>query len=288
MMEAGAGRDWYGVILYLSLAVIWSFLSCGSYGSGNQLNYLDLRIVLFCKSGLIAIVYLGRYLLFREARIPGFFKWAAGFFLVIVLGIQFSINSFHGLNLLLILMDGLIFSIFLAHLAEIISSVFRFWRRLPEFEPYVSYQYWNRLWMETAKLGLLVTLLMILAYIYIVNFLLVDTVLYSYLLTVPVLGTGAGLFGLFFNKVRGRREAEIRAIDRELTPYIDWQRYKPDGGLDLKEQGVLAWVQYLRIIREYLRQMKRPLISWWVVIVYLLFGGVVLCLPYLFNVVVEV
>lgn len=292
----GGQPVWYSVVLYLSLTVIWFFLSRGIYG--ERLNFLELQIMLFCQSGFVAIVYVSRYLLFRDAGCPRFFKWAAGLFLFLFLGIKLSqgiqrIPSILGMpgigpKLLFVFLEGLIFSIFLAWLAEIIFAIFRSWYRLPRLEAYASYQYWNRLWIEIVKLGLISTLLMILAYFYVINFLLVDTVLYSYILTVPVIVLGAGLFLLFFQKVSRWREEEIRTIDRELAPYIEWSKYTIDNQSDFKNQGVFEWVQYLQSIREYLCQMKRPMIIWWVIVVYGLFCAAVLCLPYLWNVVIEV
>lgn len=300
ILKTGYRPTWYSVVLYLSLAVIWFFLSMGIYG--NRLNFLELRIMLFCESGLIAIVYLSRDLLFRDIRSPRFFKWAASLFLLIFLGLKLSPNIQRMLGILgmpeidslgwriipWVFFEGLIFSIFLAWFVESIFAVFRTWHRITRLDPCASYQYWHRLWMDILKLGILMTLLMILVYFYIINFLLVDTVLYSYLLTAPIIGTGVGLFLLFFIKVSRWRGAEIRAIDRELTPYIEWSKYKADNDSDLKDQGVLRWVQYLLCIREYSRQVKQPFILWWVVILNLFFCGAVLSLPYLLKVVIAV
>ena len=69
---------WFGVVLFLSLLVIWSFLSLEIYRT--QLNYLELRILLFCQWGLVAIVFVSRYLLFQNARSPRLFRWASCFF----------------------------------------------------------------------------------------------------------------------------------------------------------------------------------------------------------------
>jgi hypothetical protein len=301
MLKVSAWPAWHRVILYLSLGVIWFFLSRGIYSS--QLNYLELRIMLFCQSGLVAIVYLGRHLLIRDARSPRFFKWVAGLFLFVFLGLKFTqgviwtpvcpwisgivIQPFSWPKLFLILFEGLITSVFVALFIEIIVSVYQCWCKLPRFAPDVTCQYWNRVGSENVKLGLLVTLGMILAYFYIINFLLADTVLYSYLLAIPVLSTGAGLFWVFAKKVSGWRDAEIQAIDRELAPLIAWEKYMKGNELAFKAESVVARVQYLQIIREYLRQMKQPHISWWVIVLYALFCGTILCLPYVLNVVIE-
>ncbi len=294
MLKKGVRPAWYSVILYLGLAAIWFVLSQEVYRS--RLNYLELRIMQFCQSGLIAIIYLGRQLLFRDARNPRAFKWAAGLFLLVFLGLKFSPiilevqgeSSFNWQDLPLIFLEGLILSIFLAWFAEIIISVFQFWRQLPRFQLRVSYQYWNRLWIENVQLGLLITLFMILVYLYIANFLLVDTVLYSYFLVVSVICTGVGLFLMFFKKVWGWREEAIRTIDGQLEPYIEWSKYKRDNESNFKEMDVITWVQYLLTIREYLRHMRQIFISWWAIMAYLLFCGILLCLPYLLNVVIEV
>jgi hypothetical protein len=303
ILKTGYQPAWYNVILYLGLAVIWFFLSEGIYS--NRLNFLELRIMFFCQSGLIAIVYLSRDLLFQDVRSPRFFKWATGLFLLFFLGLKispdilgmFGIQSMPSIlgmpefdslgwrTIPWVFFEGIIFSIFLAWFAEIIFAVFRTWHRISRFDPGISYQFWNRLWMDIVKVGLLITLLMILVYFYIINFLLVDTIGYNYLLMVPIMGTGVCLFLFFFIKVSRWREAEILAIDRELAPYIEWPKYKADNDSDFKGLG---WVQYLLCIREYLRQIKRPFISWWVVSLYLIFCGAVLSLPYLLKVTIEV
>lgn len=310
MIKINTQSTGFWVVILLSLSIIWSFLSLKIHGTG--LNFLELRILLLCQFGLVAIVFLSRFLLFQNIRNPLFFKWAAALFLLVFLGLKISPNIFRIFNRLanpyiqrmasaekmgtgliswgefpFVFLEGLILSLLVAWLAEIVFGVFWNWRRLPRFDPCNSYQYWDHLWLDILKMGLLITLLMILTYFFIINFLLVDTVLYSYLLTVPVLASGAGLFLLLSKKVRGWRESEIREIDARLAPYLAWQKYVVDFETEPKDPGILPWVQYLSIIRDYLRQTRRPYIRWWVVMLYLLFCGIMAGLPNFFRVVVE-
>jgi hypothetical protein len=291
---------WYRVVFYLALAVIWFFVSAGLYG--ERYNRLEWLIILFCESGLIGIVYLSRYLLFPNARSPRFFRLAAGLFLLIYLGLRFAprIHAMFGLQGMsqtapyqwgdfpLIFMDGMVLSLMMAWLAENIFVVLRSWCLLPRFAPFLASQFWSRFWDEMVKLTLLLTLIMILFYGYMINFLLVDTVRFSYLLTIPVALSGLGLFLLFSQKVSGWREEEIRAVDRELASYLEWPIFRMDKPVDFTSECVLSWVQYLGSIRSYLCLLKRPIISWWAVLFYFLCCATVFNLPNLLNVVVEV
>ena len=187
----------------------------------------------------------------------------------------------------LVLLDGLILSFFLAGFIENIFIVFRTWRRLPRFEPNAARPYWVRLWLDIFKMGIVNTLVMILAYFYMINFLLADTLLYGYLLPVPVIGMGVGLYSILSYKVHDWRESEIREIDRRLAPYFDWRGYETENESEFMISSILPRLQYLNIIRHYLHQMKRPFIRLWVVMAYLLCFGILVSLPYVFKVVIE-
>lgn len=299
IMKTNIQSAWFRVLLWLCLAVIWSFLSLKT--EGERFNILELRIMILCQTGLIALGFISRYHLFPNIRSPIFFKWATGLFLLVFLGLKISpimprmlnipgpvgTSPFSWGEMPFVCMEGLIVSLLAAWLAEVVFGVYRNWSRLPRFEPGVSDQFWDHLWMDILKIGLLMTLLMILGYIYIIHFLLVDTVRYGYLITVPVLLSGVGLLLIFVKKNHDWRANEIRAIDHKLAPYLNWQQYVAENEFQFTERGVLPWVQYLLIIRDYLRRMQRPYIRWWVVTVYLLFCGIMVNLPHWFRVVIE-
>lgn len=267
---------------FLLLGLLWGFISSGLYFFEGSRSYFEIKAVWQFKIILVAVAFLGRYLLFSRYRDLKLMKW-----LFIVLFLVFTvmvctIKSYWFYRLLKVA-DALAWVLLITVCAETIGALFYSWINLKISIAELP-GLWNRLWQELTALGIFLTLLAGLAYYYLISFYLVDSLAYSYLLAVLVALTGAGLFLMMFSKVNAFLRRKLIDLDRELYPYMEWDLVSEDPGLARK----LLALEYLVLIRETVVKMCRPSIPLKVVGGYAACVGFILYLPYLFGLVIEV
>jgi hypothetical protein len=277
----------YKEIFAIGLVLLWSFISVGLRGFEGDKSYFGLNTIIKSKILLVAIIFLGRYLLFPQYRDR---HWWKLYFSLTFLGIISAqiVNLISakpdGFYFLLLATDVAVWSVLLACLFELVGAVFTNWYFFPKLEFRVFHQLWPQFWDEEFKFGLFSTSILGLAYYYLVSFYLVDTVLYSYILFGFIWSTGIGLYSIFTAKLHRWIQPEINLIDQEIANYLDWPKFS--GELEFYEK--LPRYQYVLLTRDYLIKLKKPLVSVKILICYLLFGGFLLILPYIFGIVVEV
>ncbi len=276
-----------GAVFYLGIVLIWIFVSW-ALGSLEKLQQaVELKAFLESKILLAAVVFLGRYLFFPRYRLNRWRGWTIFIVFLLVLGAQAA--KWTALRpewhyYLYLVLDALIWGYLLSSFGETLAITWHHWRSHSQVAPLMFGELWQRFWRETLQTGFLLTVFLSLIYYYLSSFFLIDSLLYSYLLPIPLLGMLLGLFWITQRRIRGWIDEDLFRLDQEIAAYLNWQ--------DLREteefQEKLPWIQYLFQTRMYLAAAKRPVVSLTTLLCYLLFTGFILCLPYLFGIVVEV
>ena len=278
----------FGGIFYLILAISWIFITINLGRIEKIQQSFEIQAFLQSKILLVAVVYLGWYLFFPHYRNLQRSKWLAGICTIMIIGAQFfKLYLFEETAwnyYVLLILDAVLWSFFLSTLLQNILLVINFWLNLSNIDPSNISDLWRLFWKENMKIGFLTTILMSLAYYYLVSCFLVDSVIYSYVLLIPVIVFGIILYWTLFHKVQNWAVREIYQIDQELAAFISWKDWQ-----DNSEFGEKAsWIDYLFQLRNYFFNIKKPNISVITLLCYLLFIGFILLLPYLFGIAIEV
>jgi hypothetical protein len=271
----------------LGFTLIWMFISIGLHFFEGSQSYFELKAVLIFKLILVAVIYLGRYLLLAQYRRPGGLIWLFGIVFLLAASAQAGSIIKAGFifgYILLKAADALVWGIFVAILLENILGLFRFWHQPQKISASLLNQIWKSARQDIIALGILLTLLAGLLYYYLISFYLLDTLFYSYLLVVLVLLIGLGFYIMIHLRLHAQLQCDIGELDREIDSYLLWQGFKEDPDL---HQKVLQ-LRYLTLIRNYLAQIGRPRFLWQIWGSYLLFSAFILILPYIFGLAVEV
>jgi hypothetical protein len=271
----------------LALTLIWVLISMGLYCLEGSRSYFEIKAVLLFKIIFTAVIFLGRYLLFAKHRRRELLKWLFCVVFLVAIGIQAEgilKTQPNWIYLLLKICDALVWAICITSLVEVLGGLFRFWNRFEKVSAAKMEQFWLVFKEEIIALGILLTLLAGLIYYYLTSFYLVDTLFYSYLLLVPVLVAGLGLYATIRAKVQGWLCQDISLLDQEIDTYLQWQHIQVEPEINQK----ILWLEYLTIIRRYLVQIRRPRFSLKIWSSYLIFSAFILILPYVFGLVVEV
>jgi hypothetical protein len=271
----------------LALILIWGLISIGLYCYEGSRSYFEIKNVLLFKIILVAVIFLGRYLLFTKHRRYKGLKWLFGVVFLIAIGIQADgvlRTQLKWIYLLLKICDAFVWTIFITLLLEVFGALFRFWNRIEKVSAAKMEHIWQVFQQETIALGILLTFLMGLIYYYLTSFYLIDALFYSYLLLLPVLVTGLGLYATIRAKFQGWLRQDLSLLDQEIDTYLQWQQFKVEPEISQK----ILWLQYLTNIRSYLLQVRRLLFPWKIFSSYLVFSAFILILPYIFGVVIEV
>jgi len=278
-------RLFFQSLFYLGLALLWMVISFGLNHFANTGEQFTIRAIFQAKLILIAIVFTGRYLLFPQYRQRLIFKYSfiLAFFTLCGFTAPRPAELFKWGYLLLLTADVIIWSLLLAAMFEISYRLFEFWGRIPRtgFDNYSVI--WRKFWEEALYFGFWVTSAACFAYYYSVSFLVVDPILYSYLLLIVTALSWVTFFTVFFSRIRGWVDAAVGEIDREIEPYLKWREFET-------EAVAAFWprLNYLLKLRDYLVEFKQPVFSLKTVIFYLGFSGFILLLPYFFAAVIEV
>lgn len=269
---------------YLLVTIAWIWISLQTNRFERESGWFEINALLKFKILLSASVLAGR-LLFNQYRLspphPGII--AFGLFLVgwtVFDKLVSAVNLYYGF---LIGADVIVWSLFISEITETMTAVFRFWKRLPKVNYAMFSDIWSKLSDDLLKLGIWLTALLGLTFFYLVNFFMIDALLYSRLLLIPLILIGTALYLLIFSKIKAWVNSDLIEIDNQLDAAIDWRQLKDDPELPQKT----AWFQYLTLIRNYLKDLQKPVLLLKPCLLYILCTVLIWNLPYYFGRVIE-
>lgn len=269
----------------LLLMIIWSVFSISIGNFEKERTLFNPQTILQVKMLLVVIIFTGRYLLFPGYRLIDNRKWLYGATFLLITGINLAkiLADFHWLYFILKSFDTFFWAFFGAAILEVIGGLFCDWGKItPEgLEQY--HDLWRKAWRDIWCLGIWFTLLAMTAYYYLINFFIIDTLVYSYIFAIMVWILGNSLFAVVYGRLSSWVNHEIQQIDEEMMNYLNWVEMDQ---ADLDRS--LPLVQYLLMLRDYIYSFKKPVISIKTFLYYIIFGGCILVLPYIAGVVVEV
>jgi hypothetical protein len=271
----------------LGLTLIWVLVSIGLYVKEGSKSYFEIQAVLYFKIILVAVIFLGRYLLFGQYRHEKWLGWFWGICFLLALGGQCSVFMSERATwfyIILKVVDALIWGFFSALLLENAGGLFYFWLNITRKYGAEFRQLYRTLRQDTVSLGIILTFLAALIYYYLTSFYLLDTLFYSYLLWMFMVIIGLGFYTCVQIKLNRWIQQDIALLDLEIDHYIQWQSVKQDGEMNHK----ISWLHYLTLIRKYWAQMGRPKFPWQIWCSYLIFSSFILIIPYVFGLVIQV
>lgn len=274
---------------YLVFLLFWLLFSMELYGHEGPGSYFEFGAVCVSKFWFVALVFLCRQLLFPESRSRVGFRWLFALLLVVFGGVELSKISRGSASWLYGLCaagDGLCWSVALALFTENLGMVYRFWILWrPSLNEHEAFQL--RFQRDLLRHGLVWTAGLSLAYYYLVNFYLVDSVRYSWITAAVNLLMAVGFFSLYCIKIRCWSETELRTLEREIRPYLDWQPTFTEG-----DNGAVAVIgaklNYLWLVRNCWERLKWPVVSFRIYLAYLGLIALPFAFPRIFGIVIEV
>lgn len=269
---------------YLILIIIWSWISFQTNRFESESGYFEINALIRFKIFFPIVVLMGR-LLFNQYRSGSPNPWAFPISLFLVGWSVFDklakvVNLDYGL---LIGADIIIWSLMISEIIETSSAVFRFWIRLPKINYAMFRDIWSKLGNDLFKFGIWLTALLGLALFYLVSFFMIDALLYSRLLLIPLPVIGGLLYSLIFSKLKAWVAIDLNEVETELGAQLNWPQLKGDPDLSAKT----VWFQYLTLIRDYLKDLQRPVLLLKPCLLYMVCMAIILGLPYFFGRVIE-
>lgn len=271
-------------MLYLLITLCWTWVSFQTNRFESGSGYFEINTLLKFKILLSASVLGGR-LLFNQYRLGPLNPWILPLSLFLV-GWSVFDKLANAENLqygLLIGGDIIIWSLIISEISETMAAVFRFWKRLPKVNYAMFSDIWSKLSNDLFKLGIWLTVLLGLTFFYLVNFFMIDALLYSRLLLTPLIVIGTALYLLIFSKINSWISGDLSEIEGELDAQLNWRQLKDDPQLSEKT----AWFQYLTLIRNYLKDLQKPVWLLKPCLLYIVCSALILTLPYFFGRVIE-
>lgn len=280
---------WYYGAIYLGLIGLWWLTSASWFGFENWLSYQRFLVMMVNKTGLLAMVFAGRQLLFPENRAPRIFSWTLGGAILTLIGAKFWINPDFSLGVVQLaeLGDGLIWCLAGAWLLELVGAIYLNWF-LVKVQASTLSSLKQQFGTALFKLGLLSAGVICFLELYWVNTLAVEMVPVGYCLLIPFVGTGIGLYVVFTFRMNRWLAERIQVVDEQL---LWWMDRKMGGnresllGLTPEED---QRIQLLLLWRRYLEDLKKGGLTWWVILEYSICSCLIMSLPYWMRVVVEV
>lgn len=269
---------------YLVLAAIWSWVSFQTNNFESESGYFEINALLKFKI-LFSVAVLWGHLLFDQYRLRSPNPWLFPLSLFLV-GWSVIDKLFNAASLyygLLIGADILIWSLLISEIIETTGAVFRFWRQIPKVNYAMFSDVWSKISNDLFKLGIWISVLLMLIFYYLVSFFMIDALLYSRLLLIPLILIGAALYLIIFGKIKAWVGSDLREIDGELVRCLSWDQVKEDPQLPQKT----AWFQYLTLIRNYLKDLQRPVLLLKPCLLYMICIVIILSLPYFWGRVIE-
>lgn len=274
------------VIFYLLATIIWSLVTLKMNSYESQNGYFEVNALMQFKILLPVVVFWGRSLLFNEYRQGrrNLLNFALALFLV-GWSVFDKLSGIKNLSYGLVVgVDIIIWAFLIRETFETISEIISYWRDLPKTNYALINAIWAKIEKDLIRLGIWLTCLIGLAFFYLVSFFIVDALFYSYLLLIPLFGSALFIYSLLSSKVKSWVKGDLALIDSELAEQLDWNKALEDPELPQR----IAWFQYLTLIRNYLNQIQQPALLVKSFFFYIVYGGLILSLPYLFERVIEV
>ena len=270
--------------LSLIIALIWPWISLQTNSFEGLSGYFDIKALFKFKILFPAAAFMG-HLFFAQYRTRPTNPWIFPLSIFIVGWSVFDklVKASNFQYSLLIGADILIWSLVVSDLFQTLTAIFGYWEGFEKVNYAVISEIWSKLSDDLFKLGIWLTVLLGLTFYYLVSFFLVDAIFYSYILSMPLLVIGTALYLLIFKKINTWIQDDLMVIDGELSYHLDWEQVKDDPELPQKT----IWVQYLSLIRNYLKGLQQPVILLKSFLLYILGAVFILCLPYFFGRVVE-
>lgn len=268
----------------LLITVIWMWISFQTNRFESESGYFEINALIRFKIFFPIVVLVGR-LLFNQYRSGPPNPWTFPLSLLLVGWSVFdklakAVNLDYGL---LIGADIIIWSLMISEIIETSSAVFRFWKRLPKVNYAMFDDIWSKLSNDLFKLGIWLTALLGLIHFYLVSFFMIDALLYSRLLLIPLPVIGGSLYSLIFSKLKAWVAIDLNEIETELGAQLNWRQVKGDPDLSAKT----AWFQHLTLIRNYLKDLQKPVLLLKPCLLYMVCMAIILGLPYFFGRVIE-
>ncbi len=275
-----------GSVFYIGLAVLWALTTIGIGNLEKLSQWNELKAYLESKVLFVAVVFLGRFLFFPQYRSERGRLWTILLGTLLVVGTQ-SPKFLTGANwgyAGLIIADSMIWGFFLSTFGESLVLTWLHWKNQAKVAPTLLINLWQRFWQELMQSGFLLLIFLSLVYYYLVSFYLVDTVAYCFILLIPLVAWGVGLYWIIRSKVRRWIREELLKIDQEISLYLHWQTW-----IDQPEFNErFPWIEYLFQIRNYLYFAMKPQVSAAAICLYIVYSGFILILPFLFGLIAEV
>jgi hypothetical protein len=275
----------------IGFTMVWVLVSIGLYAVEGSKSYFEIRAVLYFKIFFAAVIFLSRYLLFAQHRHEEWLSPMILIFFLLAFGSGWNEIFKEGIRwfyMLFKILDSLIWGLYIGQFLENMNGLFVFWLRSSKRNGAELRQLFRTLRQDTISLGIVLTFLAGLIYYYLTSFYLLDTLLYSYLLLVLIIGIGLGFYCLVFIKINRWIQQDIALLDLEIDHCVDWQQRvsvrEQDGDMNNK----IIWFHYLMLIRNYLTQIGRPRFPWQIWCSYLIFSGFILIIPYIFGLAIQV
>jgi hypothetical protein len=280
---------WYYGAIYLGLIGLWWLASAGWFGFENRLSQQRFLVMMINKTGLLAMIFAGRQLLFPENRSSRIFGGAMGSSILLLIVTKMWLNPSFSLGVVLLaeMGDGLIWCLTGAWFLELVGAIYWNWFLVKIQAPLLS-GLKQQIEIALFKLGLFNAGVICFLELYWVNTFAVEMIPVGYYLLIPFLGIGIGLYGVYTLRMNHWIEEWIRVVDYQLLSLLEGKMgdsLEPLLGLTLEEN---QQTQLLLLWRRYLGDLKKPGFNWWVVGVYSICSGLIMSLPYWIKAVVEV
>jgi hypothetical protein len=282
--ERRGNQTWYG---YLVLGLLWVAVSAGLNAMERTGAVFGLTAVSLSKVMFVVIVAAGRLYLFPRYRLKSGVCMFFSLFALILCGagIPRIRDAFSGYYLLLIIADTAIWSFYLTLFFEVLCALGVYWSGVEPgaYRELNQFGLWRCFWTELLYLGIWLTLLLGLAFYYLVNFFLADVFFYSQIFAGILAGLGVIFFGVAYSRINGWLREEIGLLDQKIGIYSDWRN------MDSQVLNVeLPVYQYLLLTRDYLGRLKNPSVFPGTIVFYLLCILFLLSLPLWVGIVAKV
>jgi hypothetical protein len=279
---------WYNGAIYLLIIGLWWMFSAGGFGFENFQSYNHFAVMMINKTGLMVMIFVGRYFLFPGNRAPRVFGWTLGSAILILIT-QKIWNHFDfslGMVQLAEIGDGLIWCLVTTWFLELVAAVYLEWLRVP-FEALTLLSLKRQVCAALFKLGLFSGGAICFLELFWLNTVAMEIIPVGYGLPIPFLGMGMGLNGVFTLRINRWIEERVGAVDDQLLGLLDWKVGGNRKSLIGLTPGEIERTQVLLLWRRYLEDLKKMGGSRWALLEYLGFSGLFISLPYWIKVVVE-
>jgi hypothetical protein len=277
-------RVWLG---YAVPCLLWVAVSVGLNAVERTGTVFGLTAMLLSKAIFFIIVVAGRLYLFPQYRVECGTEllFALSALILCGAGIPRVWNAFSWYYLLLVIADTAVWGFYLTLLLEVLYVLGVHWSGVrPENAGELNILgLWRCFWTDLLYLGIWITLLLGLAFYYLVNFYIMDVIFYSQLLAGILAGCGLFFFAVARSRIKGWFREELGMLDLKIGVYLDWRN------VDARiADADLPVYRYLVLTREYLERLDKNLVFPGTVAFYLFCVLFLLSLPLWVGIVIKV